>query len=437
MAGFCRFVRQQCSTTRLIVVLVTAIVLLQVVHLFLLSLVETRTKQSKVQKPKPPISLKRALHRPRRLSLGLDSSGNYQVLRFLISSENIAKQKTSRKDDVTIVTQCSVNNLHHLQVLAERWIGPISVAIFSPKPKMKSVYLVILHLRKCFPAIRQHVSFHLVHPLGEMKDTVKAESLDFTDDDSMDLQVPCNEVLEWVENFQNFNQNYVDDVPYPNNLLRNVAWQGSGTDYVFVIDIDMLPSLELRVQFTEFILLKKQTMQWDMEEPQNQVYVLPAFEIDMDASNFPKYRTELIELWDKGDVRPFYQELCWKCQKHSNYTKWKGLNVPAVSGRKLNIAYEVEWKDPWEPFYIANRNIPKYDERFKQYGFNRISQVCEVHIAGYNFAIVDNGFVLHKGFKNPGGFHVQKDKDNERNRILFRQFKEELQTKYPESLRRC
>jgi N-acetyllactosaminide beta-1,3-N-acetylglucosaminyltransferase len=37
--------------------------------------------------------------------------------------------------------------------------------------------------------------------------------------------------------------------------------------------------------------------------------------------------------------------------------------------------FDVLWKDPWEPFYIASNNIPFYDERFKQYGFNRISQV--------------------------------------------------------------
>ena len=32
----------------------------------------------------------------------------------------------------------------------------------------------------------------------------------------------------------------------------------------------------------------------------------------------------------------------------------------------LQIAYTVEWKDPWEPFYIAPNHIPLYDERFKQ-----------------------------------------------------------------------
>lgn len=32
----------------------------------------------------------------------------------------------------------------------------------------------------------------------------------------------------------------------------------------------------------------------------------------------------------------------------------------------VHIAYTVEWKDPWEPFYIAPNRVPLYDERFKQ-----------------------------------------------------------------------
>jgi len=28
--------------------------------------------------------------------------------------------------------------------------------------------------------------------------------------------------------------------------------------------------------------------------------------------------------------------------------------------------YQVEWIDPWEPFYIAHRDHIHYDERFKQ-----------------------------------------------------------------------
>ena len=63
--------------------------------------------------------------------------------------------------------------------------------------------------------------------------------------------------------------------------------------------------------------------------------------------------------------------------------------------------------------------------------------MCELHVAGYKFSVLDNAFLVHKGFKSPDNFHATKDTEQEQNRILFRQFKEELKTKYPESQHRC
>lgn len=48
-------------------------------------------------------------------------------------------------------------------------------------------------------------------------------------------------------------------------------------------------------------------------------------------------------------------------------------------GSEMTPLSTVLWKDPWEPFYIVRNNAPLYDERFKQYGYNRISQVCIVY----------------------------------------------------------
>jgi hypothetical protein len=43
------------------------------------------------------------------------------------------------------------------------------------------------------------------------------------------------------------------------------------------------------------------------------VYVVPAFEARETVSS-PRTKTELLKLVDGGHVRPFYIELCWKCQ---------------------------------------------------------------------------------------------------------------------------
>lgn len=43
------------------------------------------------------------------------------------------------------------------------------------------------------------------------------------------------------------------------------------------------------------------------------------------------------------------------------------------------MTYTLSWVDPWEPFYIGPHTVHLYDG-FRQYGFNRISQVCIVWI---------------------------------------------------------
>ena len=54
--------------------------------------------------------------------------------------------------------------------------------------------------------------------------------------------------------------------------------------------------------------------------------MLPAFEMkSTKASEMPKDKTRLIELLDDGAVRPFYYEICFKCQKPTDYERWRRL----------------------------------------------------------------------------------------------------------------
>ena len=55
---------------------------------------------------------------------------------------------------------------------------------------------------------------------------------------------------------------------------------------------------------------------------------------------------------------------------------------------------------------------PLYDEAFKAYGYDRISQVCEMYVKGFKFYVLDNAFVMHKGFKSKDKFHQSKAQEN-------------------------
>ena len=197
--------------------------------------------------------------------------------------------------------------------------------------------------------------------------------------------------------------------------------------------VDMVPfsSTGLREAFVNFA--KVNSLFARPMDGLNEVFVVPAFEA-LESIQMPKDKDELVALLSNNEARPFYIELCHKCHKHTDYETW--VKAPTNENR-LEVLYQVSWKDPWEPFYFAANSAPLYDERFRQYGFNRISQAGELHVAGYTFAVLNNAFLIHRGLKLSSSFHSDKDGDLERNRQNFRHFKNELKGKYKNSPRRC
>jgi len=100
---------------------------------------------------------------------------------------------------ITLCTHLSINKLDRLVLLAERWQGPLSASLFLPPTfPLSTAHDVIDTLFKLSPAIKSHVSIHLVQ--GES--------------DSDDL--------------------------YPTNLMRNVAIQFAHSAYVLVNDVDFI-----------------------------------------------------------------------------------------------------------------------------------------------------------------------------------------------------
>nr|CAD7265338.1 unnamed protein product [Timema shepardi] len=436
---------------KVVLVLVAVVAVLQVVHLILLSRLEARhhhhlddtndhlallnselanalvVLSSTAEDGEIEVRISQAetsfsaLVRSLRQGRVLDSSGEYQIVPnlALAARQLHGKTTTNSTPDIALVTQCSFNHLHHIVPLAQRWQGPISVSVFAEDQEVNDALRSIATLRNCYSTVRVNVSFHLVSPLsaggrGGLYSAPPASLF------------RCD--LASTSGLQR--RNYVGGKHFPNNLLRNVARKTSTAELVLVVDIDMLPSANLRQDF--FNYATKNRLFGEALRDDKTVWVVPAFEVRETVAP-PRTKTELLKLMDKGDLRPFYIELCWKCQVHTDYDTWQ--KEPPSPG--ISPLFEVLWKDPWEPFYIARNSVPFYDERFKQYGFNRISQVCELHVAGYKFSVLNNAFLVHKGLKTAGSFHSDKDLDQERNRVLFRHFKLELREKYPESSRRC
>ncbi|CAB1422267.1 unnamed protein product [Pleuronectes platessa] len=420
----------RCSAFRVVLGALLLVALLQLVYLSFLSRFHGTQQRYRFSELFGRSGPQRAAHperntRKERLRFSLstggifDHSGQYRVYKNLIQSDSSSNQKPGSVV-LALATHTTINNLHHLDSLLDRWHHPLSVALFAHGPDVKFATALVYALSFFCPQVQALVDFHLVCLSGE------TASFPEQDHEHFEGLEDCSSVFSRLETHRDQFKNYAisGNVSYPNNLLRNVARGGTESSYVLVLDMDMMPSADLHPQFLAMISGR--------EAAGDEVFVLPAFEI-RHARKMPATKPELVQLYQVGEVRPFYEELCSRCQAPTNYSRWVNSQVRGV----LEVAYTLGWVDPWEPFYIGPNLVPLYDENFKQYGFNRISQACELHVAGYRFSVLSSAFVVHRGFKVQGEFHARKDEENKRNRVLFRSFKEGLKTKYPSSTRRC
>lgn len=426
-----------------IVLLVLVIAVLQVIHITLLSRLEARKSRAGGSGGASESLAQRDADEDRsqmqaviRRSSVLDSGGEFHIVNFLARADSLLGSRNHVRPDATLVTQTTVNHAHYLGPLSERWRGPMAVTVFALRRDLPLVVEVLVQMRRCMPALRFNTSFHLVYPLNsrgpqppDQEPTVAGDQVPKAAAGHMFSSPSCDALPDQLRSLR-FPENYALGVSYPVNLLRNVARRNSQTEFVLVLDVDLLPNDGLHESFVDFA--RENRLFVESHRDDKTVYVAPAFEV-RDGVPSPRDKASLLQRVEAMDARPFYLELCWKCQKHTDYEAWQR----EPPGQRLAVLFEVLWRDPWEPFYFGRNSAPLYDERFRQYGFNRISQVCELHVSGYKFSVLNNAFVVHQGLKTASSFHKDKDVDQERNRVLFRQFKLELREKYPDSSRRC
>lgn len=373
---------KRCSVFRVVLSALLLVALLQLLYLSFLSRFHGKQQRSLYSELFGGSAAKRHVQSERNarkerlrysLSTGgiFDHSGQYRVYKHLIKSDVTTDQVPGSNPSVlTLATHTTINNLHHLESLLERWQSPLSVAIFAHGDDVQFATALVFALSFFCPQIQALVDFHLV--------CLSGETARFPDQDREHFAglEDCASVFARLETHRGKHKNYAisGNVSYPNNLLRNVARAGTESPYILVLDVDMVPSADLPRQFLAMIQRR--------EPASDEVFVLPAFEI-RHARKVPATKTQLVQLYQVGEVRPFYEELCPRCQAPTNYSQWVNSHVRETS--TLEVAYTLDWVDPWEPFYIGPRTVAPYDQNFKQYGFNRISQVgnrwpfkCEV-----------------------------------------------------------
>lgn len=327
---------------------------------------------------------------------------------------------------VSIATQSSIEKLYSLVQVAHYWTGPISVAVFTAGDEDFLVFQRYLtYLRKCYAPVRDRVTFSVAVP-KDRPVVAQPRFVELTEDE--DCLKPEATLSRFMEGISKAQTSWKTKNVYPQNHLRNLARKNCQTEYVFLTDVDIIPSSNFANLLNEFL---------KSSECKKCAYVVPTFELDTRV-RFPQNKSELVRLANKGLARPFHQKVFIHNQYATNFTRWSwdvslshGGDSDTVKSGKVYVSHEVtNFEFFYEPFYVARDTVPAHDERFMGYGYTRNTQVYEMYVAGYEFLVLSPIFTGHWGLQTKKGRPAWRERQNSMNRKLFEAFKKEVFARY-------
>jgi len=237
--------------------------------------------------------------------------GEYEVIMNFGSKQNSRNQvKQKRPIDITLVTQCSVNNLHYIVESLQRWDGPISVAVLGAKDHFLDAKFGAKSLSECYSSA--NISFHIVFPYKH-KPTFSDKAVEIWANyyKIKNKTARCDHLLAVLHSITGLNYAF-GEIAYPHNTLRNVAKRGVISTHMLLLDVDVMPSANIRKSFLEDVVLssdKSQSVKNDKI-----VYITPVFEIEIDAK-MPRMKSELKRAIKAEQARVFHMETCPICHK--------------------------------------------------------------------------------------------------------------------------
>eukprot|EP00092_Neocalanus_flemingeri_P000772 GFUD01000821.1.p1 GENE.GFUD01000821.1~~GFUD01000821.1.p1 ORF type:complete len:719 (-),score=183.27 GFUD01000821.1:221-2377(-) len=234
---------------------------------------------------------------------------------------------------VTLVAQLSLDRLHMLEQIVNHWKGPISFALYLTDPESQN--FLQFYENSALLKSRCDVGYHVVY-----------KESDF----------------------------------YPVNFLRNLALDHAVTEYVFLSDVDFLPSLDmartLQTSITNLLL----------NQPQR-VLIVPAFESQRyKAAHFPDTKAELVKKLDLGEMFTFRFHDWPAGHAATNFVKWRTSTTP----------YTVGWKRDFEPYIVGRKGMVRYDTRFLGFGWNKVSHIMALYAEKYEFVVLPDVFIIHQ-----------------------------------------
>lgn len=172
--------------------------------------------------------------------------------------------------------------------------------------------------------------------------------------------------------------------PLPINRIRNIALQMASTRYLVMLDVDMVPATQAFACFRD----TNATFLNQLLKRDKSIATLPVFISDIHHRSATD-KDHLLNLLcrRRGTI------YCINSQKPLRLKRWY-TNTDAVQTRFLT---------DYEPYGIVRRDAYlAYDERFRGYGFNKISWAVAAEKCRWSLIVLPHAFVTHLN-------HVEND----------------------------
>lgn len=206
----------------------------------------------------------------------------------------------------TLATQSSMDKLISLIQVSKHWSGPISVAVFAVgDDELTKLLLYIIYLRQCFLDVQEKVTFHFAFPKDHIPSAIALEP-----DNAPDCSRP-KEVHRSLSK-RKIVERWRLRLPYPQNHMRNLARKNCQTKFVFLTDVDIIPSFYMAEGLDVFLR--------EYKCKEKCAYVIPTYEVD-DRLLFPPNKSELVRLAKKNLARPFHHKVFIYNQFATNFSR--------------------------------------------------------------------------------------------------------------------
>lgn len=275
-------------------------------------------------------------------------------------------KRRGKENPVTLVTQGTLDRLESFKQILHRWKGPISVVFYAKPNNISNACEECELFRKWAHDKRKK----------------------FGPGSSVKLIVDGNSTR-----------------PYPINVLRNIAVAGVHTPFVFPLDMDFVPSLDLYHEIVSHLPRVKEAL------------VVPAFNVHDGNDHLPTPANK--QQLRKRMPRSFRAKKAPRAHKATRPLKWL-----ATKRRKYAIRVDPNTHEGYEPYVVVRRRfLPRYDERFMGYGKNKVQWVLCLRCIGYRFSVLGRAFVTHVEHETPsfrsGGLQVEQQKRSDADMANF------------------